>query len=363
MAQLVFYRKYRPQTFKEILEQQIIVQTLSNAILENKIAHAYLFCGPRGTGKTSMARVFAKAINCFNRKDNEYEPCNKCESCNDINNGSSFDVIELDAASNRGIDEIRNLKDNIKIKPLKSKYKIFIIDEAHQLTEAACNALLKVLEEPPEYAIFIFATTNPEKMIPTILSRVQRFDFKRISLNGIIGQLEKICKQENIKYEKEALKMIALSARGGVRDSESILGQVATFDKEVTVQEVVDLIGNVDFYTIKNFIDLIIQNDKEQCIQFIHKLDEEGFNLLEVNKGIIEYLRNLVLLNISKDLETIVAQTVTKEELEILKEQAELLDNNKIYKLILAFLQAQNQFYNSPIDSLPLELVILEQLV
>ncbi len=268
----------------------------------------------------------------------------------------------MDAASNRGIEEIRNLKDNIKIQPLKSKYKIFIIDEAHQLTDAACNALLKVLEEPPEYAIFIFATTNPEKMISTILSRVQRFDFRRISLDELIEKLEHICKEEGIKYEKEALRLIALNSRGGMRDSESILGQVATLDKSVTLAEVEELIGSVDFHKIQSFIDLIISGDKEKCIKFIYDIDQAGFNLEEVNQAIINYLRKLALLKTSLDLESILVSEVTKEELVVLKEQALALDNIKIQKLILAFLQAQNQFYNSPIESLPLELVILENL-
>jgi len=362
MAQQVFYRKYRPKTFKDIVGQDSIVHILANAITDNKVAHAYLFSGPRGTGKTSAARVFAKAINCLNRKGKDFEPCNECESCKDINAGSSFDVIEMDAASNRGIEEVRNLKDNIKIQPLKSKYKVFIIDEAHQLTDAACNALLKVLEEPPEYAIFILATTNPEKMIPTILSRVQRFDFKRIILDQLIERLEHICKEEDIKYDKEALKLIALNARGGMRDSESILGQVATLDKNISLSEVEELIGNIDFHKIKSFVDLIISGDKNLCIKFIYDIDQAGFNLEEVNKGIIEYLRKLALLRTSEELESILKQEVTKEELEILKGQAKLLEGNKIQKLILAFMQAQNQFYNSPIESLPLELVILENI-
>lgn len=362
MSQLVFYRKYRPQIFKDIVGQKAIINILAKAVLENKIAHAYLFCGPRGTGKTSAARVFAKAINCFDRKEKDFEPCNKCESCKDINAGSSFDVIEMDAASNRGIEEVRNLKDNIKIQPLKSKYKIFIIDEAHQLTKEACNALLKVLEEPPSYAIFILATTDPEKMIPTILSRVQRFDFRRITLDDLVERLEHICKEEGIKYEKEALKLIALNSRGGMRDSESILGQVATLDKSVNLAEVEELVGNIDFHKIKSFIDLIISGDKNSCIKFIYDIDQAGFNLEEVNKGIIDYLRKIALLKTSFELETILRNEVTKEELEILKKQSELLEMNKIQKLILAFMQAQSMFYSSPIESLPLELVILENI-
>jgi len=362
MANLVFYRKYRPGIFADIIDQDLIVKTLASAITENKIAHAYLFCGPRGTGKTSASRVFAKAINCFNRKEKEFEPCNECESCKDINSSNSFDVIEMDAASNRGIEEVRNLKENIKILPLKSKYKIFIIDEAHQLTDAACNALLKVLEEPPAYAIFILATTNPEKMIPTILSRVQRFDFRRITLDGLVNRLEHICKEEGIKYEIEALRLIGINARGGMRDSESILGQVATLDKSVTLAEVEALIGSVDFQKIKSFVDLIISGDKEKCIKFIYDIDQAGFNLEEVNIGIINYLRKLALLNTSEELEPMLRTEVTKEELVVLKEQAKALDNVKIQKLILAFLQAKNQISNSPIQSLPLELAILENL-
>ena len=362
MSQLVFYRKYRPQTFAEVIGQESIVKVLENAILENKMAHAYLFCGPRGTGKTTLARVFAKAVNCLKRTPLSYEPCNQCESCQDINRDISLDVIEIDAASNRGIDEIRNIKDNVKIRPLKSKYKIFIIDEAHQLTEAACNALLKILEEPPEYIIFILATTNPESILPTILSRVQRFDFRRLRLDEIVKVLKQICQTEGIKYEEESLKLIALNSRGGLRDAESILGQVSTYDKEISLSEVEELLGIVDFHKTKKFVDLLIEGDKQKCIKYIYDLDQAGYDLEEFTKSVINYLRKIAIVQISNDLLDIFQDELTKEEQENLIQEARDINPQQLQKLITAFLQSQRLFNYTPISSLPLELVILENL-
>ncbi|MFN7088813.1 MAG: DNA polymerase III subunit gamma/tau, partial [Candidatus Paceibacteria bacterium] len=233
--QLALYRKYRPKTFGEVLNQAVVKQTLQNAIRLGKVSHAYLFAGPRGTGKTTIARLIAKSLNCQKRKPDESEPCNECKMCQEMNAGRALDLIEIDAASNRGIDEIRELRDGIKFSPVKGKYKVFIIDEAHMLTPPAFNALLKTLEEPPEHAIFILATTEPEKLPPTILSRVQRFDFRRISISDIIKKLQKDIKEEGLKAEPEALYLIASVSEGSIRDAESLLAQVVAFQEHNTI--------------------------------------------------------------------------------------------------------------------------------
>ena len=227
MPNLVLYRKYRPQTFAEIIGQEHVVQTLTNAISSGMISHAYLFAGPRGSGKTTIARLLAKAVNCENRKG--FEPCNQCSSCLEISAGRALDLIEIDAASHRGIDEMRELRDGIRFIPTKSKYKVFIIDECHQLTKEAANALLKTLEEPPGHAIFILATTEIHKMIPTIISRCQRFDFRKLTLPEIIKRLEIVSGKEKARIEKPALELIAINSGGSIRDAESLLDQVLTF--------------------------------------------------------------------------------------------------------------------------------------
>src|SRR3989344_3003758 len=253
---LALYRKYRPQVFSEIIGQEHVVQILTNAITAAKISHAYLFSGPRGSGKTTIARLLAKAVNCEDKKD--YEPCNKCPSCLEINQGRSLDLIEIDAASHRGIDEIRELKEGIKFTPTKSKYKVFIIDESHQLTKEAANALLKTLEEPPSHAIFILATTEIQKMIPTVISRCQRFDFRRLTLPEILKRLEIISKKENLQIEKEALEVIALNSGGSFRDAEGLLDQVIIFsgkEKEIKAEDIKDFLGIVDTQLISQLVD------------------------------------------------------------------------------------------------------------
>lgn len=361
---LVFYRKYRPQRFSEFINQETVKKTLQNTLLLNKVSHAYLFAGVRGTGKTTMARLFAKALNCINRKNNQHEPCNQCENCLDIENNRAVDLIEIDAASNRGIDEIRDLKEGIRFSPVKAKYKVFIIDEAHMLTPAAFNALLKTLEEPPEHAIFILATTEPEKLLPTILSRVQRFDFKRLPTNEIVKKLKNISEKEGFEIDQPAMLAIARSAEGSLRDAESILSQIVafSFDKRITLNEVESVLGTVRFGKIKDFLGFLAENNLEQSIRFINNLQNEGYQLHEVMKPVIGFLEKTLLLKLDAGQEESLKSEFNQEEIDVLKELAKTFEAQKLKTLLKEFMLALPNVKKAIIPSLPIELVIIETL-
>lgn len=364
MANLVLYRKYRPKTFAEVIGQEHIVQTLTNAISSGLISHGYLFSGPRGSGKTTIARLLAKALNCQNRKEKEFEPCNKCSSCLEINEGRAIDLIEIDAASNRGIDEIRELREGIRFVPTKSKYKVFIIDEAHQLTKEAANALLKTLEEPPPHAIFILATTEIHKMIPTIVSRCQRFDFHKLTLPEIIKRLEIISKKEKVKIEKPALELIALNAQGSLRDAESLLNQALTFGKTlgeqgtITSQNLKELLGIVDSNLISQFVDFLIEKKVTEAINFLNQTLEKGKDPQEFTKALVHYLRQGLLLKIGYPL----ISGLTQEEQQKLQTQIANFKEEELRHALKLFLDAENKMKYSPIPQLPLELAIIETL-
>ncbi len=366
---LVLYRKYRPQTFSEIIGQEHIVQTLTNAICSGIISHAYLFAGPKGSGKTSMARLLAKAFNCFDRKKNEFEPCNKCFSCLEIMQGNSIDLIEIDAASHRGIDEVRELRDGIKFAPTKSTHKVFILDEAHQFSKDAANALLKTLEEPPSHAIFILATTEIHKMIPTIISRCQRFDFRKLTLLEIVKRLEIIIKKENVKIEKAALELIALNSGGSIRDGESLLDQVLSFKaglnkKEIKAEDIKDLLGMVETGLISLFCDLIIEKKAAEAINFLNEITDRGLDFQEFSKALINYLRQALILRIADipvDREDNPLITgLTKEELQKLQQQVSNFNEQEIRNILKLFIEAENKIKYSSIPQLPLELAIIE---
>lgn len=365
---LVLYRKYRPQTFSEIIGQEHVIQTLTNAILQKMISHAYLFSGPRGSGKTSIARLLAKAVNCENLQG--FNPCNKCSSCLEIMKGSSMDLIEIDAASHRGIDEIRELRDGIRFVPTKSKHKVFIVDESHQLTKEAANALLKTLEEPPAHAIFVLATTEIHKMITTIISRCQRFDFRKLTVPEIVKQLEIICEKEKVKIEKPALESIALNSGGSIRDAEGLLDQVLTFSgdigqkKEIKAQDIRDLLGLIEIDLVGKFTDLLCQKKANEAINFLNEIMEKGLDLQEFAKSLINYFRQALILKISQpgvgSLVNPFITGLTKEEFTKLQTQAAVFKNSELQKIINFFLEAENKMKYSPIPQLPLELAIIE---
>ena len=285
------YRKYRPKTLDDIFGQDVIVKIIKNSILNNQISHAYLFAGPRGTGKTSIAKIFAKIINCENQKD--CKPCGKCVSCITENNS---DIIEIDAASNNGVDEIRELRNKVNLLPAYGKYKVYIIDEVHMLTQGAFNALLKTLEEPPAHVIFILATTDPHKVIETILSRCQRLDFKKISNEAIVENLSKISKQENIDIDKEALKEIAVLADGGMRDSVGMLDQARAYTEgKITVDDIHDINGTLTEKDLKELLEKIITDKLDEILEKIDNYNEKGKNFVKLIDEFINFIRNVIL--------------------------------------------------------------------
>lgn len=312
----MLYTKYRPQKFSEIVGQKTIVQILGQSIVENRIAHAYLFAGPRGTGKTSMARLMAKALNCTNPKNGE--PCGECPNCKAIQQSKFLDLIEIDAASNRGIEEIRDLKEKIGFLPVEGKYKVYIIDEVHMLTGEAFNALLKTLEEPPQNVIFILATTEAHKLPPTILSRTQRFDFRLANEEDLLIKLEKILKEEGFEYEPEALQLIVQGAMGSFRDSETLLDKVLSSLKQgnkLLTSHIEQVLGYTNSKYIDNLLKALVENDSSKALELFNKIFEEGVNLIQLVKQILEAAREKVVKSVEEN-----NTQDTKEYMQIIKE-------------------------------------------
>lgn len=362
---LALYRKYRPKSFEDILGQEDNVLILKNAAIQNKIAHAYIFYGSRGTGKTTTARILAKVLNCEKRwQDEKFQklgiPCNKCGSCISIDNNSSMDVVEIDAASNRGIDEIRNLKENIVIRPPGGKFKIYIIDEVHMLTGPAFNALLKTLEEPPEHVVFVLATTEYEKLPPTITSRAQRFLFKKLPTLKILEKLKDIVKKEKINIDDDALELVAISGEGSVRDAESILDQLSSVPQKITLEVVEKLIGRVSLKIVADFLNLILKNNIGGAINYIRKLDEEGYNVAQFTKDLIHYLRRVLSLKFNPELIEIFKNDFTDEELKKIKEFSLQIDAQKFIPFIKSLIRAYSEIRYSPFSFIPLEIAIIE---
>ncbi len=370
---LAIYRKYRPKTLSDVLGQDVISEILKNAARLDRLAHAYLFYGPKGSGKTTTARIIAKIANCEKRQNNlEFkktgEPCNECRACVEIDKGNAMDVIEIDAASNRGIDEIRNLKESIRVSPAICSHKIYIIDEAHQLTKDAFNALLKTLEEPPAHAIMILVTTEFEKIPATISSRSQRFHFRKLPLDTITKKLKNISETEDIKISDPALELIAAVSGGSFRDAESLLDQVASLELkqkesvEIDVNDVEKTLGQVTFKRVSELAGLLIQNNLSASLDFLAGINEAGYNLIQFNKDLIHYLRRILALRFAPNLENHFSRELTDGELGIAKKHSQILEPNKTIKLIKSLIEAYTEMRYSPFAIVPLEVAIIENL-
>ena len=356
MSYIVLARKYRPKTFEEVVGQEHVATTLRNAIRTNRLAHAYLFTGPRGVGKTTMARILAKSLNC--EKGPTETPCNKCSICVEITDSRSMDVFEIDGASNRVIDEIRNLRENVRYSPAKGRYKIYIIDEVHMLTTEAFNALLKTLEEPPKHVLFIFATTEPQKVISTILSRCQRFDFRRLRIQELIDRIHSIAREEGIEIEKEASRLIALKADGSMRDGESMLDQLSSYTEgKVGVEDVRKVLGFFDPELLFDLTNTILNQDGTSSLAFLDNLISGGIDEREFLPEWIEYLRTL--LHTQLDLHTDRVASLTDEERNRYREQAARVDTEKLLRMIQMVSDTENQMRRSDHPRVLLESCII----
>jgi DNA polymerase-3 subunit gamma/tau len=327
MSYQALYRVFRPQRFEDMAGQEHITRTLQNALLKKHFSHAYLFNGPRGTGKTSAAKILAKAVNCEQAPVSE--PCNECEACRGITNGSISDVIEIDAASNNGVDEIRDIRDNVKYAPSSVRYKVYIIDEVHMLSTGAFNALLKTLEEPPAHVIFILATTEPHKIPLTIISRCQRFDFKRIGTSAIISRLAYIVDEENLSVEEGVLSLIAKASEGGMRDALSVLDQVAAYsDDIIKVEDVLEVAGMVSGQFMAEIVTAIEENQAPVAIQKVNAVLDKGKDANKLMDDLIFYYRDLLLFQTSSDLEEMLTRAYADE---VFQKQAEQISSEKLY--------------------------------
>lgn len=353
MTSQVFYRKWRPQTLADIVGQAQVTQTLSNALSSGRVSHAYLFYGPRGTGKTSTGRILAKALNCLS--DGRGEPCNQCDMCLAITEGRALDVIEVDAASNRGIDEIRDLREKVNYAPNQARNKVYIIDEVHMLTKEAANALLKTLEEPPPYVIFILATTEAHKVPATILSRCQRFDFRRISRTDVIAKLSRICETEGIKLEPEGLNLIAKSATGSLRDAENLLEQITIYyGKEIGLHQVQAILGITGDERARELVGHLVDGDVAGGVATINSVNSDGLDLRQFNREVVEHLRQLLLVKTGSED----AVDLTAEDKAELKQLAAKTSLPQISKAIKLFGQLELGFDNY--STLPLELALVD---
>lgn len=356
MGYRALYREWRPKSFSDVVGQQHITTTLKNAIQSDRIAHAYLLCGTRGTGKTSTAKILAKAINCLNPIDGE--PCNECEMCKSINKGTAIDVTELDAASHNSVDNIRDIIDDVQYPPQEAKYKVFIIDEVHMLSIGAVNAFLKTLEEPPSRVIFILATTDPQKLPITILSRCQRFDFKRISSENIFLRLKQITDSLFVDIGDDSLKLLSRICDGAMRDALSILDQAISISTKVTYEDLVDMLGITTNDSMISIVDNVINRDTEGCIRVINKLIEDGKDVSILVRDLITHMRNLLMVNVSNNLEDVL--DMSTENIESIKNQSSRIRIEEIMRCINILQEAEDSAKGTKQARIYLELAIIK---
>ncbi len=370
---MVFYRKYRPKTFSEVVGQEHVVQTLRGALQSNNLAHAYLFTGPRGTGKTTMARLLAKAVNCeknvLRSEGDEIlsrtlrsDACGVCSFCKEIEDNRSLDLVEIDAASNRGIDEIRALREGARFSSMASgKHKVYIIDECHMLTKEASNAFLKTLEEPAAKTLFVLATTEPSKILPTIISRVQRFDFKKLNSQQIVYKLEKISLAEKIKIDKKLLQLIALQAEGSLRDAESNLSKLVAFKgREIDEEAVKEILGFIPLNTFNDFMNLIVAKKKSEAILLVNQLYESGLDLDNFVRGLLGYVRKILVIRASAASNSNFQHDLGSEHFQVVSKLAASLESKDVLKLLTTLMRVQQEMKITPIPQLPLEIAISE---
>ena len=356
MSYQVFARKYRPQTFDDLVGQTHVTRTLKNAVEQNRLAHAYLFVGPRGIGKTSIARILAKALNCIHGPT--ITPCGECDSCKEITGGNSLDVLEIDGASNNGVEQVRELRDNVRYAPTKGKYKIYIIDEVHMLTSQAFNALLKTLEEPPEHVKFIFATTEPQKVLPTILSRCQRFDLHRIPANLIAQHLQFIAKKEKVKLDPAAAHAIARGADGGLRDAESMLDQLVAFCGETIAEsDVLNIFGFTSEQTVAGFTEKILHGETAAALALLDEQMAAGKEMMKLMSDLIAHLRDLLVFKVKPDA---LAEEAAPELQSSLGEEAALIETDRLLELIEQFAEAEGRMKWAPNKKLHFEVAVIK---
>lgn len=331
MSYIALYRKWRPLVFEDMVEQEHVVKTLRNSIITGRIAHAYLFCGTRGTGKTTAAKIFSRAINCLSPRDGD--PCNECEICKEILSSNILDVVEIDAASNNSVDNVREIRDEVIYAPSKAKYKVYIIDEVHMLSSGAFNALLKTLEEPPSHVVFILATTEPHKLPATILSRCQRFDFRRITIDSIVGRLDKISTASGVKLQSEASRLIARMSDGALRDAVSILDQcISLGNKDISYLDVLSVIGMVNDTFIGDVVDAIGNKDVHGILSLVEKLVMDGKDIAKFTSDLVFYYRDILVCKISKEPENIIE--TSQEALERMTKQCVSFEKEEVYYII-----------------------------
>ncbi len=356
MSHLVLARKWRPQVFEEVVGQRHITKTLQNALRYNRVAHAFLLTGPRGIGKTSVARILAKALNC--ELGPTERPCNKCQFCEEITVGGSLDVLEIDGASNTGVDNIRELREGIKYLPSYSRHKIYIIDEAHMLSTSAFNALLKTLEEPPGHAIFILATTEPHKLPATILSRCQRFDFKQISLLEIMEKLRFIALQEGIKLTERPLYLIAREASGSMRDALSILEQAISFsDDEISEEKVEEILGIMNRGLWHEIFSALLERDTKKCLEIVERVYNSGYDIRQFHKGLVEHTRNLLVTKIGKDHHLFPGLSL--DEFRELEAKTQKVDGERIQQWLRILIEGEGELERGSFPRIALEMILI----